>query len=195
MICRDASFDPPTSFGPETVEWMQDFERRGARRAGGRLPVRGRGNRRVGPKPHASVAVGGPDVRHRADRRLRPGARLARLRSRSRQSIRWRAAERSRCGRSGRTEVPSEDDAPRSDGRPRARRGSFVDVKYAAASPAAPWTRRHWRGPRPWRYGPPTRRISGLRLDGCRPGRQRDAARGTSWSCGSHASSATTAPQ
>ena len=37
LICHDATFDPPSSLGPETVAWVQDLERRGARRAGGRL--------------------------------------------------------------------------------------------------------------------------------------------------------------
>jgi hypothetical protein len=72
LICHDDRFDPPDSLGPETLAWLRDVERRGARRVGGRLRlaneatvVRLRDGERViqpGPRTSEPEQVAGFDL-------------------------------------------------------------------------------------------------------------------------------------
>lgn len=72
LICHDDTFDPPDSLRPETLAWLRDVERRGARRIGGRLRlaneatiVRLRDGERViqpGPRTSEPEQVAGFDL-------------------------------------------------------------------------------------------------------------------------------------
>ena len=72
LICHDDKLDAPESMGADSLAWVQEVERRGARLAGGRVEppakatiVRVRGGERiVGPGPRTSEPeyVAGFDV-------------------------------------------------------------------------------------------------------------------------------------
>jgi hypothetical protein len=62
LICHDDTFDAPESMGPDTLAWVREVERRGARLAGGR----------VQPPPRAMVV----QVRD-GERVVRPGPRTS----------------------------------------------------------------------------------------------------------------------
>jgi hypothetical protein len=62
LICHDDTLDAPESMGPDSLAWVQEVERRGARLAGGRAEAPGRativqvrdGERIVRPGPRTS---------------------------------------------------------------------------------------------------------------------------------------------
>jgi hypothetical protein len=72
LICHDDTFDAPESMGPDTLAWVQEVQRRGARLAGGRVEppgqatiVRVRDGERIvlpGPRTTEPEYVAGFDV-------------------------------------------------------------------------------------------------------------------------------------